>query len=157
MILRLMNDLLYVCLAGADDELNAVNSSMILRGDSKLASAALKLARLVRTSGLRPGLRSQEHVELALELVEFANSACESPLINPTNSHSDHNFQDPGKYPESLVMVARDVDAHPWGAFGFVHPNKYLPFLQQLAGDLMMDTQSEMNDDKSTSEDQSSK
>ena len=118
---------------------------MILRGDPKLASKALQLARHVRTKGLRGG--SDEHVEQAFELIAFAESACEVPLLLcPANMHSDRNFQDPRLYVESLVMLARDVDAHPWGAFACVHPATYLPFLQQLAGDLMHTGRSEDGD-----------
>jgi hypothetical protein len=36
-----------------------------------------------------------------------------------------------------MVMLARDVDAQPLGAFSFHAPSLYLPFLQQLAIDLM--------------------
>jgi hypothetical protein len=128
-----------------------MSSNAILRGDSELAATALKLARHVRSTGLRRG--SEEQVGQVLELMKFAESACESPLLCPANTHSDRNFQDPRWYADSLVLLARDVDAHPWGAFGCVHPAKYLPFLQQLAGDLM-DTGRSGEDDESQREDQ---
>jgi hypothetical protein len=85
--------------------------------------------------------------------MKFTESACESPQLCPANMHSDRNFQDPRQYADSLVLLARDVDAHPWGAFVCVHPAKYLPFLQQLAGDLM-DTDRSGEDDESQREDQ---
>ena len=105
----------------------------IWRGDSKLASAALKLARHVRTKGRRGGI-SAELLGLLLELVEFAQGACESPCLRVARMHdlSDPKLENPEMCAESLVMLARDVDAHPWGAFGFVHPKLYLSFLQQL-------------------------
>ena len=105
----------------------------IWRGDSKLASAALKLARHVRTKGRRGGI-SAELLGLLLELVEFAQGACESPCLRVARMHdlSDPKLENPEMCAESLVMLARNVDAHPWGAFGFVHPKLYLSFLQQL-------------------------
>jgi hypothetical protein len=128
-----------------------MSSNGILRGDSELASTALKLARHVRTEGLRRG--SGEQGGQVLKLMKFTESACESPLFCPADMHSDRNFQDPRQYADSLVLLARDVDAHPWGVFGCVHPAKYLPFLQQLAGDLM-DTGRSGDGDESQREDQ---
>ena len=130
---HLVLDMTLFCAAA--DVLRGVTSNGILRGDSEVASTALKLARHVRMTGLRGG--SDEQVGQVLKLMKFTESACDWPLLCPANMHSDRNFQDHRQYADSLVLIARDVDAHPWGAFGCVYPAKYLPFLQQLAGDLM--------------------
>jgi hypothetical protein len=63
------------------------DGNMILRGDPKLASAALKLARHVHMSGSRGGT-DDELLGVVLELIEFAQSACESPLISPVGTHT---------------------------------------------------------------------
>ena len=68
----------------------------IWRGDSKLASAALKLARHVRTKGRRGGILA-ELLELLLELVEFAQGACESPCLRVARMQvlSDPKLENP--------------------------------------------------------------
>lgn len=103
-----------------------------------LASSVVELARHVHRTGLRQV--SAEQVDLVFELMGIVQSVAESPLI-PSRSATDDDslcLKDPNpkKYADALFLLARDM-ANPLGAFGFVHPTKYLPFLQQLAGDLM--------------------
>jgi hypothetical protein len=83
-----------------------------------------------------------------LKLLEYVEEiSARHPSLVPavtvdTSHHStvedDHEFMTkPMHYAKAMVMLARDVDAQPLGAFSFHAPSLYLPFLQQLAIDLM--------------------
>lgn len=102
-----------------------------------LASSIVELARHVRRTGLRQV--TAEQVDLVFELIGIVQSVAESPLI-PSSSATDDDLiclQDanPKQYADALFLLARDV-ANPMGSFASVHPTKYSPFLQQLAGDM---------------------
>ena len=83
-----------------------------------------------------------EAMALVLKILEYVKESDRHPSLVSTVTDTSCAMEDefmtnPMHYAKSMVMLARDVDAQPLGAFSFHAPSLYLPFLQQLAIDLM--------------------
>jgi hypothetical protein len=76
-----------------------------------------------------------ESLASVLKLLEYVEEI--SARHHTSRTVEDEFMTKPMHYAKSMVMLARDVDAQPLGAFSFHAPSLYLPFLQQLAIDLM--------------------
>ena len=124
---------------------NSELSKAALRVASKLRGADLQSGNLSMMTGIRKHLDDSSKAEslaLVLKLLEYVEeSARHLSLVSPATATSrtvEGEFMTkPMNYAKSMVMLARDMDAQPLGTFAFHAPSVYLPFLQQLAIDLM--------------------
>ena len=78
-----------------------------------------------------------EAVASVLKLLEYVEESARHAVTDTSGTVEDEFMTKPMHYAKSMVMLARDVDAQPLGAFSFHAPSLYLPFLQKLAIDLM--------------------
>ena len=116
-----------------------------------MQGAVLQSGNLSMMTAIRKHLDDTSKAEclaLVLKLVEYVEakevSARHLFLVSDVTVDTSHTVQEddefmmkPMHYAKAMVMLARDVDAQPLGAFSFHAPSLYLPFLQQLAIDLM--------------------
>jgi hypothetical protein len=134
---------------GIDSEGNFDPSKAALRVASKLQGAVLQSGNLSMMTAIRKHLDDTSKAEClasVLKLLEYVEevSARHLFLVSAVTVDESHTVQEddefmmkPMHYAKAMVMLARDVDAQPLGAFSFHAPSRYLPFLQQLAIDLM--------------------
>jgi hypothetical protein len=134
---------------GINSEGNSEHSKAALRVASKFQGAVLQSGNLSMMTGIRKHLDDTsvaESLASVLKLLEYVEESARRhpslvPAVTVDTSRSttveDEFMTKPMHYAKAMVMLARDVDAQPLGAFSFHAPSLYLPFLQQLAIDLM--------------------
>jgi hypothetical protein len=131
---------------GINSEGNSEHSKAALRVASKFQGAVLQSGNLSMMTAIRKHLDDTSKAEClasVLKLLEYVEESARHPsLVSAVTVDTSHTVEDefmmkPMHYAKAMVMLARDVDAQPLGAFSFHAPSLYLPFLQKLAIDLM--------------------
>ena len=126
---------------GISSKGNSELSKAALRVASKLQGAVLQSGNLSMMTAIRKHLDDISKAEanaLVLELLEFVEESARDHAVTDMSCIVEDEFMtNPMHYAKSMVILARDVDAQPLGAFSFHAPSLYLPFLQQLAMDLV--------------------